>query len=277
MTSPHPRIHMMYEWKGYPCPPAGWRYSEETMQKLDDEGRIWYPDSKDKRPRLKRYLREMKGSVLGCVWTDIPPINSQAAERLGYPTQKPEALLERIVSASSNEGDVVCDPFCGCGTAIAAAQKLNRRWIGIDITNFGDHALSSIGCIMPSASRSRNLRSHRRAGRRCRGQAPCQWKTPINFSGGRWGWSTPGRPSRKRGPTRELTVESSFTMKGNLVRPSRLSCLSRRGSCRRFTCAICGGSEPRKSSHWRLDLDGRAHSKDARRGGICRILRKPMG
>ena len=68
------------------------------------------------------------------IW-DIPPINPRAKERLGYPTQKPEALLERIVSASSNEGDVVLDPFCGCGTAIAAAERLNRRWIGIDITH----------------------------------------------------------------------------------------------------------------------------------------------
>ena len=68
-------------------------------------------------------------------WLDIHPIGAQARERLGYPTQKPEALLERIVSASSNEGDVVLDPFCGCGTAIAAAERLNRRWIGIDITH----------------------------------------------------------------------------------------------------------------------------------------------
>ena len=84
---------------------------------------------------LKRYLDEQRGRPYGDLWTDIPPINSQAKERLGYPTQKPEALLERIVSASSNEGDVVLDPFCGCGTAIAAAERLNRRWIGIDITH----------------------------------------------------------------------------------------------------------------------------------------------
>jgi hypothetical protein len=77
----------------------------------------------------------MSGSIVTNVWTDIPPINSQAAERLGYPTQKPEALLERIIQASSNEGDVVLDPFCGCGTAIAVAQKLKRKWIGIDITH----------------------------------------------------------------------------------------------------------------------------------------------
>jgi site-specific DNA-methyltransferase (adenine-specific) len=86
-------------------------------------------------PQLKRYLDEQRGRPLGDVWTDIPPINSQAIERLGYPTQKPLALLERIISASSNEGDIVLDPFCGCGTAIAAAQKLKRKWIGIDITH----------------------------------------------------------------------------------------------------------------------------------------------
>lgn len=134
MTSPNPRPNMMYEWKGHASPPAGWRYSKETMAKLDAEGRIWYPDSKDKRPRLKRYLDEMPGVLPGNIWTDISPINSRAAERLGYPTQKPLALLERIIAASSNEGDLVLDPFCGCGTTVDAAARLKRRWIGIDIT-----------------------------------------------------------------------------------------------------------------------------------------------
>ncbi len=124
-----------YVWKGHNPPQRGWRYSPETMQKLHDEGRIWYPDSKDKRPRLKRYLNEMPGRVMDTNWTDISPIGAHAKERLGYPTQKPEALLERIIRASSNEGDVVLDPFCGCGTAIAAAHKLGRKWIGIDITH----------------------------------------------------------------------------------------------------------------------------------------------
>jgi len=77
----------------------------------------------------------MPGTLVTNLWADIPPINSQAAERLGYPTQKPEALLERIITASSNEGDVVLDPFCGCGTAIAVAHRLKRRWVGIDITH----------------------------------------------------------------------------------------------------------------------------------------------
>jgi len=135
MTSPNPRPNMMYEWKGHAYPANGWRYSKETMSQLDLEGRIWYPNDKEKRPRLKRYLEEMSGTLIGNVWTDINPINSQAAERLGYPTQKPLALLERIINASSNEGDVVLDPFCGCGTALDAAQKLNRNWIGIDITH----------------------------------------------------------------------------------------------------------------------------------------------
>ena len=141
MTSPSPRPRMTYEWKGFPPPAKGWRYELETMQRLDAEGRIWYPTGKDgqpdhtKRPRLKRYLAEMRGPVVGDVWTTIPPINSQAQERLGYPTQKPLALLQRIIAASSNPGDVVLEPFCGCGTAVHAAEKLGRRWIGIDITH----------------------------------------------------------------------------------------------------------------------------------------------
>ena len=134
MTSPNPRPNMMYEWKGHMWPDKGWRYSKETMAQLDAEGRIWYPEDKQKRPRLRRYLHEMSGTLMGTTWTDISPINSQARERLGYPTQKPIALLERIIQASSNPGDVVLDPFCGCGTTIDAAEKLGRDWIGIDIT-----------------------------------------------------------------------------------------------------------------------------------------------
>jgi site-specific DNA-methyltransferase (adenine-specific) len=141
MTSPNPRPNMMYEWRGFSSPQMGWRYQRATMKRLHDEGRIWYPTKSDgsydttRRPRLKRYLNEMEGGVMGAVWTDISPINSQAQERLGYPTQKPLSLLERIISASSNEGDVVLDPFCGCGTAVHAAQKLGRQWIGIDVTH----------------------------------------------------------------------------------------------------------------------------------------------
>lgn len=134
MTSPNPRPNMMYEWKGHSSPPMGWRYELATMQRLDDEGRIWYPRSKSQRPQLKRYLHEMPGQIMPNIWTDIDPINSQAKERLGWPTQKPLPLLQRIIAASSNEGDIVLDPFCGCGTALIAAEEMKRRWIGIDVT-----------------------------------------------------------------------------------------------------------------------------------------------
>lgn len=135
MTSPNPRPNLTYEWMGFPPPPKGWRYSRETMAKLHEEDRIWYPEDKNKRPQLKRYLNEQSGVLLGTVWTDIDPINSQAVERIGYPTQKPASLLERILRASSNEGDLILDPFCGCGTAVVVAERLHRRWIGIDITH----------------------------------------------------------------------------------------------------------------------------------------------
>lgn len=122
-----------YLWQGKPPPGHRyWGYSEETMEKFEEAGRLVY--SKNGIPSYKRYLDEMPGQLLQDVWTDIPPLTSRNRERLGYPTQKPLALLERIITASSNEGDVVLDPFCGCGTAVDAAQKLRRRWIGIDIT-----------------------------------------------------------------------------------------------------------------------------------------------
>jgi DNA modification methylase len=111
-----------------------WRYSEANMGRKIDEGRIIQPKP-GAVPREIRYLDESAGAPLSTNWADISPINSQAKERLGYPTQKPLALLERILSASSNPGDVVLDPFCGCGTTIDAAQELGRRWIGIDITH----------------------------------------------------------------------------------------------------------------------------------------------
>ena len=110
------------------------RYGREKMQGLVAEGRIVQP-SPGAVPRFKRYLDEMRGIAVGDCWTDVNAVNSQAEERLGYPTQKPVALLERIIAASSNEGDVVLDPFCGCGTTVHAAQKLKRQWIGIDVTH----------------------------------------------------------------------------------------------------------------------------------------------
>jgi site-specific DNA-methyltransferase (adenine-specific) len=112
-----------------------WRFNKEGMEKLWNEGRI--RTDKDGVP-LRRghlvYLEDMPGMPLQDIWDDILRIGNTAKERLGYPTQKPEALLERIIESSSSEGDLVLDPFCGCGTTVAAAEKLNRRWMGIDVT-----------------------------------------------------------------------------------------------------------------------------------------------
>ncbi len=135
LRSPSPRPNLTYEYKGYKPHPNGWSISREVMEKFDAEGRLYFPKSKDGRIQKKNFLDDMKGVVAGDIWSDIQPISAAARERLGYPTQKPEALLERILKASSKEGDVVLDPFCGCGTTIAVAERLHRRWIGIDITH----------------------------------------------------------------------------------------------------------------------------------------------
>ncbi len=120
-------------------PPRGthWRWSQENIDRLCDEGRIVMTSGG--KPRYKRYLDEMKGKVLQSVWTDVFPVNSQAQERVNYSTQKPEALLERIIKASSNETDLVLDCFCGSGTTAATAEKLNRRWITCDLGRFAIH------------------------------------------------------------------------------------------------------------------------------------------
>lgn len=122
-----------WEYRGIsPYKNRYWAYSRENMTEYAREDRIVYTSTG--MPEYKRFLDEMPGVPLQDVWTDIDPINAKAAERLGYPTQKPLALLERIIRIASNEGDVVLDPFCGCGTTVDAAERLNRRWIGIDIT-----------------------------------------------------------------------------------------------------------------------------------------------
>ena len=126
----------VFEWNGHT---RAWRYSKETIQRLHDEGKLYY--SKTGYARQKLYLEDSKGVPVQTIWSDISALVGSGSERLGYPTQKPLALLERIINASSNEGDVVLDPFCGCGTAVDAAQKLGRQWIGIDVTHL------SIGLI----------------------------------------------------------------------------------------------------------------------------------
>jgi DNA modification methylase len=134
LASPNPRQNLMYNYKGYPHPPKGWRCDEERMRLLDSQGLLLFPSDKSGRIMFKRYLDEQEGPTLGNVWTDISQLRANDAERMGYPTQKPIALLERIIQASSNKGDMVLDAFCGCGTAVVAAQRLERQWIGIDIS-----------------------------------------------------------------------------------------------------------------------------------------------
>lgn len=140
MRNPSVRPNLTYSYSAsdgvtYLPHPNGWTVSKEKMKQLDAEGRLHFPKSPGGRLRKKFYADETVGIKLQNLWDDIPPIGAQAQERLGYPTQKPLALLERIIAASSNEDDIVLDPFCGCGTAVHAAQKLGRRWIGIDITH----------------------------------------------------------------------------------------------------------------------------------------------
>ncbi len=133
-----PNLHYPYKASNgvtYQPHRNGWSCNRERMDKYDREKRLHFPSSPDGALRLKMYEDESKGERLQNLWDDIPPISANAAERLGYPTQKPEALLERIIKASSNEGDLILDPFCGCGTTVQVAQRLNRRWIGIDITH----------------------------------------------------------------------------------------------------------------------------------------------
>jgi site-specific DNA-methyltransferase (adenine-specific) len=140
LRNPGLRLNLIYDFTAsngvtYKPHPNGWSCNLDRMRKYDEEGRLHFPGRPEGALRLKMYADESAGERLQNIWTDINPIGSQAQERLGYPTQKPLALLERILCASSNEGDVVLDPFCGCGTTVHAAQKLKRKWIGIDITH----------------------------------------------------------------------------------------------------------------------------------------------
>lgn len=124
-------------WRGIDVTAKGrhWAVPPSELDKLDAAGRIHWPKKPGGMPMYRRYADEMPGVPLQDVWTDIPPLHNLAAERLHYPTQKPERLLDRIIEASSSPDDVVLDPFCGCGTSVASAQRLGRRWIGIDITH----------------------------------------------------------------------------------------------------------------------------------------------
>ncbi|RKY83831.1 site-specific DNA-methyltransferase, partial [candidate division KSB1 bacterium] len=138
IVSPNPRPNLIYEYKGYKPPKNGWSISREIMEQWDKEGRLYFPP-KEKGGRIYRkiFLDEYIGQPVQNLWTDIFVINPVANERLNFDTQKPEALLERIIKASSNEGNIVADFFCGSGTTLAVAERLNRRWIGCELGKVG--------------------------------------------------------------------------------------------------------------------------------------------
>jgi len=139
LRNPGYRPNLIYDFTAsngitYKPHPNGWAVTKEVMEQYDREGRLHFPKKEGARLRLKRFLDEVKGQHLQNIWDDVPPLHAKSKERLGYPTQKPLPLLERIINASSNPNDIVLDAFCGCGTALVAAQNLDRQWIGIDIS-----------------------------------------------------------------------------------------------------------------------------------------------
>jgi DNA modification methylase len=139
LQSPSLRPNLKYNYKGYVTPAKGYRISLETMIQLDKEGRLYFPDSKDKQITKKIFLDEYKGLRCNNLWADIPNLKGKNSELVGYPTQKPESLLHRIINVSSNLGDLVADFFCGSGTTVAVAEKLGRKWIATDLGKFAIH------------------------------------------------------------------------------------------------------------------------------------------
>jgi adenine-specific DNA-methyltransferase len=140
LTSPNLRPNLKYVYKGYQPPENGWAVSIDKMRKMEEEGRLEFPDDKTKRIRRRVFLEELKGKPVQSLWDDIAAVNSQASQDTGYATQKPEALLERIIKTSSNEGDLVADFFCGSGTTADVSEKLGRKWIVSDLGKFAIHA-----------------------------------------------------------------------------------------------------------------------------------------
>ncbi|MBL7861882.1 MAG: site-specific DNA-methyltransferase [Cyclobacteriaceae bacterium] len=139
MRSPSPRPNLMYDYKGYKMPPNGWAVTKEKMKEMEEKGMLYFPKEKSKQIYKKLFLDEYKGQPINSLWDDISTLKGKNSEILNYDTQKPEALLERILKISSNEGDLVLDCFCGSGTTAAVAEKLNRRWITCDLGRFAIH------------------------------------------------------------------------------------------------------------------------------------------
>jgi DNA modification methylase len=142
LASPSPVRSLMYEYKGYKPPKNGWALSLEKMEQFEREERLYFPKSKNGRIQRKRFFDELRGKPVQNLWCDIKPVASQSKERIGYPTQKPLALMDRIIKTFSNEGDVVLDAFCGGGTTLVAAQRLKRKFIGIDNSAMAIHIAS---------------------------------------------------------------------------------------------------------------------------------------
>ena len=209
-----------FEWKGVT---RVWRAPRETLERLEGEGRIFI--TKNGIPRMKRYLDESKGLPVQEVWTDIEAMRSWHHEKLGYPTQKPAALLERLIAASSNAGDLILDPFCGCGTALVAAQKLGRRWIGIDITYLavGVNAAGS-----PTRSPSYRRSAWRASPPRSRGPAFWPSRGPRAATSSNGGRSTRSGPCRRQVTTGKDPTPGST---GGSPSPGLTAGCSRR-SCR---------------------------------------------
>jgi len=139
LTSPNPRPNLKYVYKGFQPPDNGWAVSREKMEQMDLEGRLDFPKNPSGRIQRRRFVDELKGQPVQNLWDDVFPVNPMATEGIGYPTQKPESLLERIIKTSSNERDLVADFFCGSGTTAAVAEKLGRKWIVSDLGKFAIH------------------------------------------------------------------------------------------------------------------------------------------
>ncbi|MBN1140491.1 MAG: site-specific DNA-methyltransferase, partial [Deltaproteobacteria bacterium] len=139
LVNPGYRPTLRYEYKGYPPPPNGWAISFERMKKFDEEGRLEFPKNNQGRIQRRQFLDEWEGYPVQNLWTDIYQINPVADERLDYPTQKPESLIERIIKTSTNDGALIGDFFAGSGSTVAKAEKLGRRWICCDISRFAIH------------------------------------------------------------------------------------------------------------------------------------------
>lgn len=139
LVNPLNRPNLKYEFHGVTPPKTGWLYRIERMEEMYNNNELVMPQNSKGRIYRKIFLDEYEGQLIQNIWTDIPIVNPMAIERLGFPTQKPEALLERIIKASSNEGDLIADFFCGSGTTLAVAEKLGRKWIGSDLGKFAIH------------------------------------------------------------------------------------------------------------------------------------------